>query len=157
MKIGRREFLVRVAQGAGVMLAGSLLGGRLAAAGDAPKDEWLAVGKLEDYADGATTAVAAATTVADGKAVKKVQLFVVRQGDAVRTLSARCTHNGCTVELAKDGTFACPCHGAKFDAKGAATKGPAKKPLVWFETKVEAGEVRVNVGKEVPAPTPEKK
>jgi Rieske Fe-S protein len=157
MKIGRREFLTRIARGTGVVLAGSLLGGRLAVAADAAKDEWLAVGKLEDYADGATTAVKAATTVADGKPVKKVQLLIARKGEEVMAMSARCTHNGCTVELAKDGTFECLCHGARYDAHGGVTKGPAKKPLKWFEVKVEAGEVRVNVGKEVPAPAAEKK
>jgi cytochrome b6-f complex iron-sulfur subunit len=157
MKIGRREFLTRIAQGTGVVLAGSLLGGRLAAAADTAKAEWLAVGKLEDYPDGTTTAVKAATTVADGKPVKKVQLLITRQGEELTAMSARCTHAGCTVEPAKDGTFECLCHGARYDAHGGVTKGPAKKPLTWFEAKVEGGEVRVNLGKEVPAPAAEKK
>lgn len=47
---------------------------------------------------------------------------------------ALCTHKGCEVEEAiPKGTgfagWACPCHGAMFDASGRVTKGPASRNL----------------------------
>jgi thiosulfate dehydrogenase [quinone] large subunit len=45
--------------------------------------------------------------------------------------SAVCTHQGCTVGYDQGSSqFACPCHGARFDAStGDVVRGPAKKPL----------------------------
>ncbi|MBI1350009.1 MAG: Rieske 2Fe-2S domain-containing protein [Actinomycetales bacterium] len=45
--------------------------------------------------------------------------------------SAVCTHQGCTVGFDQpSGQFACPCHGARFDASnGDAVRGPARQPL----------------------------
>lgn len=44
--------------------------------------------------------------------------------------SAVCTHEGCTVQYAGNGTLHCPCHGAEFDlATGAVIQGPARQPL----------------------------
>ncbi len=45
--------------------------------------------------------------------------------------SGICTHNGCTVGYdGPSGQFACPCHGARFDAAtGAVVQGPAQQPL----------------------------
>ena len=49
-------------------------------------------------------------------------------------IKAECTHLGCLVQedvalLAGPGGFACPCHGSKYDATGAVTRGPAPAPL----------------------------
>jgi Rieske Fe-S protein len=43
-------------------------------------------------------------------------------------LSPICPHAGCSVEQ-KENTFVCPCHDAKFDAKGARKEGPAPRDL----------------------------
>jgi len=48
-------------------------------------------------------------------------------------IKAECTHLGCLVQedvaLPGPGGFACPCHGSKYDAMGAVTRGPAPAPL----------------------------
>jgi|SRR5271157_1195849 len=43
-------------------------------------------------------------------------------------LSLVCTHLGCTVEQ-RGNSFACPCHGSRYDASGNVLRGPAQKPL----------------------------
>jgi isorenieratene synthase len=48
-------------------------------------------------------------------------------------ISLTCTHQGCTVQIAEDGKFHCPCHGAVYDRQGKVLKGPAQKDLSRFK------------------------
>ncbi|MBV9387876.1 MAG: FAD-dependent oxidoreductase [Chroococcidiopsidaceae cyanobacterium CP_BM_ER_R8_30] len=48
-------------------------------------------------------------------------------------ISLTCTHQGCTVGLAEDGNFHCPCHGAVFDRQGRVLTGPAARDLPRFQ------------------------
>jgi len=48
----------------------------------------------------------------------------------------------------------CPCHGAKYDAEGRVTRGPALADLAWFSIeKNDKGELIVDKNKTVPAGT----
>ena len=76
-------------------------------------------GKPEDYPDGSVTFL------------EQERVFLVRQGNTFRCLSAICTHLGCTVNRADHG-YHCPCHGSVFDEQGAVKGGPAPRPLDWF-------------------------
>ena len=58
-------------------------------------------------------------------------LFVLREEDKFRAISAVCTHLGCTVDRSAEG-FRCPCHGSAFDAKGNVQGGPAPRGLPWL-------------------------
>jgi cytochrome b6-f complex iron-sulfur subunit len=60
------------------------------------------------------------------------RVFLVRQGNTYRCLSAVCTHLGCTVNRADHG-YHCPCHGSFFDDQGNVKSGPAPRPLPWFQ------------------------
>jgi nitrite reductase/ring-hydroxylating ferredoxin subunit len=77
------------------------------------------VGRPEDYADGSVTFM------------EDERVFLVRNGNTFRCLSAVCTHLGCTVNRAGQG-YHCPCHGSAFDNAGAVQSGPAPRGLEWF-------------------------
>lgn len=59
--------------------------------------------------------------------------------------SAICTHEGCPVNYDHGlNGFACPCHGAQFDATtGAATRGPAQAPLQKFTVTVSGTDLYI--------------
>ncbi|PID91010.1 MAG: hypothetical protein CSA96_10540 [Bacteroidetes bacterium] len=63
--------------------------------------------------------------------VEKGDLFVYRDHEGVRAVSARCTHLGCIVQQEGDG-FACPCHGSFYDLNGRVLSGPAPRNLPWY-------------------------
>jgi len=55
--------------------------------------------------------------------------ILARYSSALIAMSATCTHQGCTVAIAREGLL-CPCHNALFNPKnGALLRGPASYPL----------------------------
>ena len=59
------------------------------------------------------------------------KIMVVREtATKFQTLTAVCTHAGCSVKYVIASTgFTCPCHGSRFDLSGAVTNGPALRDL----------------------------
>lgn len=79
------------------------------------------------------------------------RFFVFADEEGIWAISAICTHLGCIVRPSRDG-FVCPCHGSRFDAAGAVTKGPAPKGLVWLAVEPQPdGGLAVNAAKAVNA------
>ncbi|RUS97999.1 phytoene dehydrogenase [Dulcicalothrix desertica PCC 7102] len=60
------------------------------------------------------------------------EVFAVAE-NSQEAISLTCTHQGCTVKMADDGKFHCPCHGAVFAADGKVLKGPAERDLAKFD------------------------
>jgi cytochrome b6-f complex iron-sulfur subunit len=58
----------------------------------------------------------------------EVPAILLHTESGFSALSLVCTHLGCTVEQKND-SFACPCHGSRYDAAGNVTHGPAKNSL----------------------------
>jgi 3-phenylpropionate/trans-cinnamate dioxygenase ferredoxin subunit len=78
-----------------------------------------------------------------GKAV-----FIANVGGKFYAMGNRCTHAGC---MLSDGTLrgenvTCSCHSSVFDVKtGNVVRGPAKKPELAFQVKIEGDQILVNV------------
>jgi nucleotide-binding universal stress UspA family protein/nitrite reductase/ring-hydroxylating ferredoxin subunit len=95
-----------------------------------------------DVAENAPCDVLVARTVAqslaeiepgEGGIVKsadhKVAVYRDKKGN-VTTMSAKCTHAGCTVKWdASEHGWLCPCHGSRYSATGQVVSGPAERPL----------------------------
>ena len=64
--------------------------------------------------------------------VPQLKAWVLRDEGGLYALSAVCTHLGCTVGETETG-FECPCHGSRFNLKGAALQGPAVNHLEYLE------------------------
>lgn len=80
--------------------------------------------------------------VRPGKARRPVLVQRI-EADAVRVLSLRCTHLGCTVRWDnEEQQLRCPCHGSRFDDRGAVVEGPAKQALPVYRSELEGSVVR---------------
>ena len=134
----RRDFLLKLGAGAGVVAIGTQAGASLRSlvpnvSYDAPTT--VKIGAPSDFADGL-------------KFLPDERLFVFRDGNTFHAISAVCTHLGCTVRAEAlptpqtvdvGGTptrlthrFLCPCHGSQYRGDGANVAGPAPKPLAWY-------------------------
>jgi len=153
----RRDFLVKIGTGAGVVALATQGAASLRAlvpnvSYDAPTT--VKLGPPADYPDGL-------------KFLADERLFVFRDGNTFHAVSATCTHLGCTVRaeaLSRPETktvdgqplklthkFSCPCHGSKYDGDGTNVAGPAPKPLSWFRLSVspDDGQLVVDLADQV--------
>lgn len=154
---GRREFLLKLGTGAGVVAITAQTGASLRSlvpnvSYDAPTT--VKVGPPEEFPDGL-------------KFLPDQRLFVFRTGRTFHAISAVCTHLGCTVraealsrpeETQVDGKtmrlthrFMCPCHGSRYTGDGANVSGPAPTPLAWYRLAVapDDGQLVVDLADEV--------
>lgn len=74
-------------------------------------------------------------------------VFVVRQDEKnVRVFSNICTHLGCHISWHPDiKNYVSPCHDGHFDILGKVVSGPPPRPLDEFITKVEAGNLYIQL------------
>jgi menaquinol-cytochrome c reductase iron-sulfur subunit len=153
----RRDFLVRLGLGAGVVGVG--LQGVASLRSLVPNVSYdppttVKLGQPGDFPDGL-------------KFLPDERLFVFREGKTFHAISAVCTHLGCTVRAEAlpqpetadvDGApvrlthrYLCPCHGSKYRGDGQNLSGPAPRPLAWYRLTVSAddGQLIVDLADEV--------
>lgn len=78
-----------------------------------------------------------AVNVPTGAAKVGMSIFICHDSDGFYAVDAGCTHLGCDVAARnasdlKQG-FACPCHGATYDANGLMPTSPAPSPLTHYQ------------------------
>ena len=71
----------------------------------------------------------------------RVLLFKDPDGK-VRALSAKCTHEGCTVQYAaSEAVVSCACHNGRFTLEGRVISGPPPRPLTPYVVEGDLGGV----------------
>lgn len=153
----RRDFIFRVGIGAGIaamvyQAAASLRSLVPNVSYDAPTT--VKLGLPSDFPDGL-------------KFLPDQRLYVFREGKTFHSISAVCTHLGCTTRAEAlsqpevrevEGTslrlthrFLCPCHGSRYDGDGTNVAGPAPRALAWYPLSVatEDGQLVVDMAQEV--------
>jgi thiosulfate dehydrogenase [quinone] large subunit len=145
LAVDRRTVLLTGAVAGGIALGAALLGGLGRSVASSRQDDISAAGESTGSTPN-TTGTTSGTAVSIGLAselpVGGVKAFTdPATGEPAYALqpkagtflaySAVCTHQGCTVGFDQaSAQFACPCHGARFDASnGDAVRGPAQRPL----------------------------
>ena len=93
---------------------------------------WRRTISVFDVPPGRPVASVIAERQADGwyETRKPSVVFIDRDGDGYRALSATCTHLGCRVRWdATSELYVCPCHGGAYDRDGRVVAGPPPQPL----------------------------
>jgi len=81
--------------------------------------------------------------------IAEKNVYILRNREGMRALSAICTHLGCIVTETANG-FQCPCHGSKFTLDGNVVSGPAPRGLDWLEVEMAPdGNLTVDLDKKV--------
>jgi menaquinol-cytochrome c reductase iron-sulfur subunit len=150
----RREMLTTVSVAMGgvtaALIAIPVVGALLAPLLRPQPPAWRAVGKVDDFATGTTTAV----TFEDPSplswaGVGALTAAWLRRGsnDQFEAFSVNCTHLGCPVRWLQDaGLFMCPCHGGVFYQDGNPAAGPPQRPLFLYPVRVRDGQVEIQSG-----------
>jgi Rieske Fe-S protein len=135
MSPGRRSALTKiVSAGIGLITAGlaGLVGLVAAPPSRGDTRRWRKAGSMFDLSDDAPTVAVIAERQTDGwyETRKESVVFLDKEGQGYRALSAVCQHLGCRVHW-DDGTkqFHCPCHGGVYDRNGNVVAGPPPRPL----------------------------
>lgn len=99
--------------------------------------------------------------------IEDQRVFVFKEKGTFRTVSAVCTHLGCTVKYVKlrqpktvkirgetktfDAEFHCPCHGSRFYGDGTNYAGPAPRPLDTYRIEIapEDGQLVIDLSQPV--------
>lgn len=112
-------------------------------------DTVIALGPLEKYPIGIPTRFDFTQTKVNGweRTATNYGLYVVRRSEnEVRVFSDICTHLGCRVTWHGDQKhYISPCHDGHFDIMGNVVSGPPPRPLDEFVTKIEGGELFVQL------------
>lgn len=110
---------------------------------------WIDLGKLDQYPIGIPRLFQFTRTKVNGweRTGMSYGVFVVRPDEkTVRVFSNICTHLGCHVNWHPNlQHYVSPCHDGHFDILGKNVSGPPPRPLDEFTTKIEAGNLFIQL------------
>ena len=118
-------------------------------AGGKGRARWIRVGRLLDLRPGEPRRLQIVGDERDAFTLTRDQMlgsvWVTREGESVRVLSATCPHLGCSIDLNADKkSFGCPCHASRFSVAGAPESGPSPRAMDALEARVVDGWVEVD-------------
>ena len=151
--LGRRNFLVCSIAAIQATIAATIafvVGATTLAPSFSRRDQsWLRAADLESLPENQPVPVTLRITRPDGysQVVDRTVVYLVRTGEHdVRAMQSTCTHLGCRTSYdRRSKRILCPCHGGTFDTQGNVVAGPPPAPLPTLTTKVENGQVMVQV------------
>ncbi|MGA2870012.1 MAG: Rieske (2Fe-2S) protein [Verrucomicrobiota bacterium] len=147
----RRRFFARLSIGLGglcaTILAVPLVGFVVAPLFRKLPNDWIPVGKTDDFTVGKTVQVPypdPSPLPWAGITAKSAAWLRRESKEQFIAFSVHCTHMGCPVRWLPDAElFMCPCHGGVFYQDGTVAAGPPPKPLVRYEVRVANGQVEI--------------
>ena len=149
----RRSFLSKLVT-AGTALIGAAMAG-LAGAVAVPRAtgttrRWRAAASMFDLPPSGPLVATLTERRADGwhETRKSTVVFLDKEGDGYRALSATCTHLGCSVAWnPSEGHYKCPCHGGVYSRDGQVVSGPPPRGLTRLPVRVNSatGELEVEL------------
>ncbi len=149
----RRKFLARVVKSihtAITAIVGVVVGGAILSPVFGRREENLLIAAtLPEIPEGRPLPVTIRVARNDGynQVVERRTVFLIRTGESdVTALDSTCTHLGCRVGWDADAkVLRCPCHGGIYDTTGAVIAGPPPAPLARLMTRIEDGQVQVQL------------
>lgn len=112
----------------------------LLSAGAHGQDPWIQIGAVDRLPPDVPQRVSFKRTRTDGwsKITEKTTAWVVKSSDGnIAAFTPTCTHLGCVYHWeGPENRFVCPCHNSAFSAEGEVLRGPARRPLDRYETRM---------------------
>lgn len=148
----RRGFIVRVIQGTYALIGATLafvVGGAVVAPSFGRRETlWLHAGDVNTLEEGLPLPFTLRVARPDGpsEVVDRKVIYLVKNGGQVRALDSTCTHLGCRTRFNTESKqIECPCHGGVYDVNGNVVSGPPPAALRSLDTRIENGQVMVQV------------
>ncbi len=131
----RKEFLAQVGSGAALLLVPACIIGLESCKKNTTKTVTV------DF----TLDVSSGALATNGGYLVSNSVIVARTNSGTFiAVDAACTHEGTNIKYtAPSNSFICPNHGAKFDANGNVTQGPASKSLTSYQTSLSGTSLHV--------------
>ena len=158
MKLSRREFFTKTAQGAAILAVPAILGPILESCNQAnPASAGSSSGLQTINVTPSNNTIllnidsSSPLANAGGAALLQYQnnyLLVDHPNkDTYNALSAICTHQGCVITDfdSSNQQFVCPCHGSRFNTNGQVTQGPAGSPLTKYQNQLVNNQLEITL------------